>query len=73
MHDKLDRMENEVKKLEKRKLNEEQQENLAAFKVFLSYFQKKRAKGLAFTKEDEAALDALEIILGFMVKDASVT
>jgi hypothetical protein len=38
MHDRFNRMDNTIKKLEKRNLTEEQQQELDAFKVILNYF-----------------------------------
>ena len=73
MHNTVKRIINKIKKLEKRELNEEQQKALDALKVLLAVYQNKLAKGLAFSSDDERALDALEIIVNYMVKDSSVT
>ena len=73
MHKTLQRLKNKVKKHEKRNLTEEQQQELDAFKVVLNYFENKEAQGLALTREDEAVLNALEIIFDGMVKDSSIT
>ena len=73
MHNTVKRIINKIKKLEKRDLTEEQQKALDALKVLLAVFQSKQAKGLAFSIDDERALSALEIIVNYMVKDASVT
>ena len=73
MHNTVKRIINKIKKLEKRDLTEEQQKALDALKVLLAVYQNKLAKGLAFSSDDERALNALEIIINYMVKDASVT
>ena len=73
MHNTVKRIINKIKKLEKRELTEEQQKALDALKVLLAVYQNKLAKGLAFSSDDERALDALEIIVNYMVKDSSVT
>ena len=73
MHNTLKRIINKIKKLERRELTEEQQKELAALKVLLAIFQRKHAKGLAFSIDDERALNALEVLVNYMVKDSSVT
>ena len=73
MHNTVKRIINKIKKLEKRELTEEQQKALDALKVLLAVYQNKLAKGLAFSSDDERALDALEVIVNYMVKDSSVT
>ena len=73
MHNTVKRIINKIKQLEKRELTEEQQKALDALKVLLAVYQNKLAKGLAFSSDDESALDALEIIVNYMVKDSSVT
>ena len=73
MHNTLKRIINKIKKLERRQLTEEQQKALDALKVLLAIFQSKQAKGLAFSIDDERALEALEVFVNFMVKDSSVT
>ena len=73
MHKTLKRIINKIKKLERSELTEEQQKALDALKVLLAVYQNKLAKGLAFSSDDERALDALEIIVNYMVKDSSVT
>jgi hypothetical protein len=73
MHNTLQRIINKIKKLERRKLTEEQQKALAGMKQIFSFFQSKHAKGLAFSIDDERALRALEVIVIYMVKDSSVT
>jgi hypothetical protein len=73
MHKTKKLIDNNVKKLEKRNLTEEQQQELDAFKVVYNYWKTKQAKGLALTSEDEAVLNALLIIVTKMVKDSSIT
>jgi hypothetical protein len=73
MHKTIKSIINKIKQLEKRELTEEQQKALDALKVLLAVYQNKLAKGLAFSSDDERALDALEIIVNYMVKDSSVT
>ena len=73
MHNTLKRINNKIKKLEKRDLNEEQQKVLAALKAMLAIFQARQTAGLAFTGDDESILNALEIIVDYMVKDSSIT
>ena len=73
MHNTVKIIDNSVKTLEKRKLTEEQKQKLDAFKVFFNFFQNKQAQGLALTSEEEAVLNALLVIVIFMVKDSSVT
>jgi hypothetical protein len=73
MHKTLKLIKNQVKKLEKRNLNEEQQQKLDAFKVILNYFENQQTQGLALTSEDEAVLNALLTIVNYMVKDSSIT
>jgi hypothetical protein len=66
-------MDNTVKKLEKRNLNEEQTKMLHSSKEMISFFKNKQAKGLPFSIEDEELLNSLEKFLIRMVKDSSVT
>ena len=73
MHNTSKLIENNVKKLEKRNLNEEQQQELDAFKVVYNYFKNKQDQGLALSSEDEAVLNALLVIVTKMVKDSSIT
>ena len=73
MHNTLQLIDKNVKKLEKRNLNEEQQQELDAFKVVYNYCKTKQAQGVALSSEDEAALDALLTIVIGMVKDSSIT
>jgi hypothetical protein len=73
MHKTLKRIINKIKKLERRELTEEQQKELAALKVLLARYQRKHAKGLAFSIDDERVLNALLVIVTRMVKDSSVT
>ena len=73
MHNTVKRIINKIKKLERSELTEEQQKALDALKVLLAIYQNKMAKGLAFSSEDESALNALEVIVNYMVKDSSVT
>jgi hypothetical protein len=73
MHNKEQLIDKNVKTLEKRNLNEEQQKNLVAFKVVYNYCKAKQEQGLALTSEDEAVLDSLLIIVTKMVKDSSIT
>ena len=73
MHKTLKRINNKIKKLERRKLNAEQQKELDALKVLLAIFQNKQAKGLAFSIDDERVLGAIEVIVNYMVKDSSIT
>ena len=73
MHNTSQLIDNNVKKLEKRNLNEEQQKNLDAFKVVYNYCKTKQAQGIALSSEDESVLDALLTIVTKMVKDSSIT
>ena len=73
MHNILQIIGNNVKKLEKRDLTEEQWQMLAAYKVVFNLFQNKLEQGIALSSEEEAVLNALLIIVIFMVKDSSVT
>jgi hypothetical protein len=73
MHKTKKLIDNNVKKLEKRNLTEEQQQELDAFKVVFNYVENKQDQGLALTSEDEAVLNALLIIVTKMVKDSSIT
>ena len=73
MHNRFNRMDNIVKKLEKRNLDEDQKKFLGNSKEMISFFKNKQAKGLAFSSEDEEFLNALEKFLLRMVKDSSVT
>jgi len=73
MHKTIKSIINKIKQLEKRELTEEQQKALDALKVLLAIYQNKLSKGLAFSSDDERALDALEIFVNYMVKDSSVT
>ncbi len=73
MHNTLQRITNKLKKLERKRLTEEQRQVLDALKVILNVFQVKQTKGIAFTSDDEALLGALEIIIDYMVKDSSIT
>ena len=73
MHNKEKFIENSVKKLEKRNLTEEQQQELAAIKVLFNFFKNTKTQGLALTAEEEAVLNALVVIVTRMVKDSSVT
>ena len=73
MHNTLKRIINKIKKLERRDLNEEQQKVLAALKAMLAIYQARQTAGLAFTSDDESILNALEIIVDYMVKDSSIT
>jgi hypothetical protein len=73
MHNTVKRINNKIKKLERSELTEEQQKALDALKVLLAIYQNKLSKGLAFSSDDERALDALEIFVNYMVKDSSVT
>ena len=73
MHDRFNRMDNTVKKLEKRNLTEEQKKVLDASKVMISFLKNKQSQGLALSSEDEEFLNALERFLLRMVKDSSVT
>ena len=73
MHNTLQRITNKLKKLERKRLTEEQRQVLDSLKVILNVFQVKQTKGIAFTSDDEALLGALEIIIDYMVKDSSIT
>jgi hypothetical protein len=73
MQSTLQRITNKLKKLERKRLTEEQRQVLDAMKVILNVFQFKQTKGIAFTSDDEALLGALEIIIDYMVKDSSIT
>ena len=73
MHNTVNIIDKSVKTLEKRNLTEEQKQKLDAFKVVFNFFQNKQAQGLALTSEEEAVLNALLVIVIFMVKDSSVT
>jgi hypothetical protein len=73
MHGTLQRITNKLKKLERKEITEEQQQVLDAIKVIVEVFQVKQTKGLAMTGDDDRVLNALEIIVDYMVKDSSIT
>ena len=73
MHNTLKRINNKVKKLERKDLNDDQRQVVAAIKEILNVFQFKQTKGIAFTGDDLSVLGAMEIIVDYMVKDSSIT
>ena len=73
MHNTVKRIINKIKKLERMELTEEQKKALDALKVLLAVYQNKLGSGLALSSDDESALNALEVIVNYMVKDSSVT
>ena len=73
MHDTLQRITNKLKKLERKEITEEQRQVIDAIKVIIDVLQYKQTKGIAMTSDDEKVLNALEIIVDYMVKDSSVT
>ena len=73
MHNILQSITVDLRKLEKRNLTLDQQNAVNAAKVIVQSYQDKQNKGLAFTADDERVLNALEIIVNYMVKDSSVT
>jgi hypothetical protein len=73
MHSTLQSITIKVRKLEKRDLTLDQQNVVNAIKVIVESYQVKQNKGLAFTADDDRVLNALEIIVNYMVKDSSIT
>ena len=73
MHGTLQRITNKLQKLERKEITEEQREALAAIKVIVEVFQVKQTKGISMTGDDEKVLNAMEIIVDYMVKDSSIT
>ena len=73
MHNILQSITVDLRKLEKRNLTLDQQNAVNAAKVIVQSYQDKQNKGLAFTADDERVLNALEIIVNYMVKDSSIT
>lgn len=73
MHGTLQSITNKLQKLERKEITEEQREVLAALKVIVEVFQVKQTKGIAMTNDDDRVINALEIIVDYMVKDSSIT
>jgi len=73
MHSILQSITVDLRKLEKRNLTLELQNAVNAAKVIVQSYQDKQNKGLAFTADDERVLNALAIIVVYMVKDSSIT
>ena len=73
MHKTLKRINNKIKKLERRELNEEQQKVLDSLKKILAIFQARQTAGLALSSDDESILNEIEVIVDYMVKDSSIT
>jgi hypothetical protein len=73
MHKTLQSITITVRQGEKNNLTPEQQNAFNAVKVIVESYQEKLNKGLAFTLDDERVLNALEIIVVYMVKDSSIT
>jgi hypothetical protein len=73
MHNTLQRINNKLKKFERKSLTDDQRQVVAAIKEILNVFQVKQTKGLAFTGDDLSVLGAMEIIVDYMVKDSSIT
>ena len=73
MHNILQSITVDLRKLEKRNLTLDQQNAVNAAKVIVQSYQDKQNKGLAFTADDERVLNALAIIVVYMVKDSSIT
>jgi hypothetical protein len=73
MHSTLQSITIKVRKLEKRDLTLDQQNVVNAIKVIVESYQVKQNKGLAFTADDDRVLNALAIIVVYMVKDSSIT
>ena len=71
MHNTLKRITKKLKKLEE--ITEEHQEVIDAIRVILEALQVTQTEGIAMTGDDEKALNALEIIVNYMVKDSSIT
>jgi hypothetical protein len=73
MHSILQSITVDLRKLEKRDLTLDLQNAVNAAKVIVESYQAKLNKGLAFTADDERVLNALLIIVVYMVKDSSIT
>ena len=73
MHNKVKRLINKIKKLEKMDLNEDQRKVLELLKATLAVFIARDSAGLAFTGDDEAMLNLIEAVVDYMVKDSSIT
>ena len=71
MHNTLKRITKKLKKLDE--ITEEHQEVIDAIKVILESLQVKQNEEMTITGDDETALNALEIIVNYMVKDSSIT
>jgi len=73
MHNTLQSITVTVRQYEKNDLTPDQQNMVNAIKVIVESYQAKLNKGLAFTADDERVLNALLIIVVYMVKDSSIT
>jgi hypothetical protein len=73
MHNTLQSITIKVRQFEKNDLTPDQQNAVNAIKVIVESYQSKLNKGLAFTLDDDRVLNALEIIVVYMVKDSSIT
>ncbi|MGD2090614.1 MAG: hypothetical protein PVH61_30860 [Candidatus Aminicenantes bacterium] len=71
MHNTLKRITKKLKKLDE--ITEEHQEVIDAIKVIFESLQVKQNEEMTITGDDETALNALEIIVNYMVKDSSIT
>ena len=73
MHNTLQIITHTVRQGEKNNLTPEKQIAFNAVKDIVESYQNKLNTGLAFTADDERVLDALLIIVVYMVKDSSIT
>ena len=71
MNSTLQRITKKLKKLDE--ITEEHQEVIDAIRVIFEALQVKQSEGIAMTVDDENALNALEIVINYMVKDSSIT
>jgi predicted RNA binding protein with dsRBD fold (UPF0201 family) len=67
----LQRITKKLQKLDE--ITEEHQEVIDAIRVIFEALQAKQSEGIAMTVADENALNALEIVINYMVKDSSIT
>jgi predicted RNA binding protein with dsRBD fold (UPF0201 family) len=71
MQSTLQRITKKLQKLDE--ITEEHQEVIDAIRVIFEALQVKQSEGIAMTVDDENALNALEIVINYMVKDSSIT
>ena len=71
MNSTLQRITKKLNKLDE--ITEEHQEVIDAIRVIFEALQVKQSEGIAMTVDDENALNALEIVINYMVKDSSIT